>query len=85
MLPARHRGCGFRVSVAVAPWATQARCQLEHAGASHGEVATAACGIAVYTPVALSRPIRYSSGRFSLFCRNAAMDSVSVCILPSSI
>ena len=37
--------------VAVALWATQAKCNFEHAGASHSEAATAACGIAVYTPV----------------------------------
>ena len=37
--------------VAVALWATQERCEFEHAGASHSEAATAACGIAVYTPV----------------------------------
>ena len=37
--------------VAVALWATQERCNSNYAGASHSEAATAACGIAVYTPV----------------------------------
>ena len=33
------------------PAGDEGKCEFEHAGASHSEAATAACGIAVYTPI----------------------------------
>jgi hypothetical protein len=46
-----HRQNQFSTACSRRPAGDASKMQFEHAGASHSEAATGACGIAVYTPV----------------------------------
>ena len=81
----RDTTAAISVACSRRPMGDASKMQSEHACASHSEAATAARGIAVYTPSVPRRRTTVFCRPISVCCRNVATNSVSVSISRSRI